>query len=66
MIDRRLFAIRNRYDASASGEKLTLLKQLEGKSQGPTTAWHIANWPAWNGGSTAWRAPSSRNSPTPA
>jgi hypothetical protein len=31
MIDRRLFAIRNRYDASASGEKLTLLKQLEGK-----------------------------------
>jgi hypothetical protein len=31
MIARRLFAIRNRYDASASDEKLALLRQLEGR-----------------------------------
>lgn len=31
MIARRLFAIRNRYDAAASAEKLALLRQLDGK-----------------------------------
>ena len=31
MVARRLFDIRNRYDASVSGEKLSLLRQLDGR-----------------------------------